>query len=153
LIGFCFVLGVGNLLLNYLPKSKRKQGFLKRHSLGCIAIFLLLIGVVSAVVTFYSYQNGDKTVQVQVLEKTENLVKCNNRYCVEYGVDTTDGQKRYAFGLSKETWDKMETGACYRFTYYPLKPLLAEYLQAESQSPSQYETTGYITLIQRSVCQ
>ena len=151
-IGFCFILGFGNLVLNYLPKKKRRGGFIMRHSLGCVAVLLLVFGVASSVVTFNTYQNGDKTVQVQVTEKTETLVKCNESYCTEYGVDTTDGTKQYAFGLEKTTWDQMETGACYQFTYYPLKPLLAEYLQDENQQPSLYETTGYITLIAHIAC-
>lgn len=152
LIGFCLVLGVGNLLLNYLPKRKRREGFFKRRSPGCIAVLLLMIGGVTAVVTFNAYQYGDKTVRVQALEKTERVVKCNETYCAEYAVETTDGEKYYVFGLSKNTWDKIESGTCYRFTYYPLKPLLAEYLQEENQAQSLYETTGYITLIERAGC-
>lgn len=151
-IGFCFVLGVGSLALNYLPKKRRKEGFIKRHSLGCVAVLVLFFGFVSGIVAFNTYLNGGKTVPVQVLEKTETLVKCNETYCTEYGVDTTDGTTRYVFGLEKRIWDLMETNACYRFTYYPLKPLLAEYLQGDGQQKSLYEATGYITLIEKIGC-
>lgn len=151
-IGFCFVLGGGNLVLNYLPKKRRKEGFIKRHSLGCVAILLLFFGFISGIVTLNTYVKGDKTVLAQVLEKTETLVKCNETYCTEYGVDTTDGTTRYAFGLEKHTWDLMETNTCYRITYYPLKPLLAEYLQDDGQQISLYKTTGYITLIEKIGC-
>lgn len=82
-IGFCFVLGGGNLMLNYLPKKRRKEGFIKRHSLGCVAILLLFFGFISGIVTLNTYVKGDKTVLAQVLEKTETLVKCNATYCTE----------------------------------------------------------------------
>lgn len=151
-IGFCFILGIGNLLLNYLPRRRRREGFFKRHALGCLAVFILMIGVVIAVATFNTYQNGDKTIGVKALEKHERVVKCNKSYCREYTVETTDGEKYYVFGLSKTTWERIEVGSCYRFTYYPLKPLLADYLQEENERPSLYETTGDITRIERTGC-
>ena len=49
--------------------------------------------------------------------------------------------------------DKMELEACYQFTYYPLKPLLADYLQQEDQSQNLYETTGDIILIEKVNCE
>jgi hypothetical protein len=151
-IGFCFVLGVGNLLLNYIPRKKRRTGFFGRHAPGCLAVFILMIGIVIAIATFNSYQNGDKTVDVKAMEKHERVVKCNEIYCREYTVETTDGEKYYVFGLSKETWEMIEVDSCYRFTYYPLKPLLADYLKEENEYPSLYEATGYITLIEKSGC-
>lgn len=152
MIGLFFVLGFGGLLLNYLPRRTRRESFLKRHSFGCVSVLLLIFGVATSAATFNTYQNGDKTISVRVIEKMERVVKCNESYCTEYVVETTDGEKFYVFGLSKDTWNKMEAEACYRFTYYPLKPLLADYLKEENEHPSLYETTGYITLIGRIGC-
>ena len=110
-IGFFFFLGLGGLLLNYLPKRKRKEKFLKRHSLGCLSILILFFGVTTAIATYNTFTGGDKTVQVQVLEKEEVTRKCNKSYCTYYEVETTDGEKLYRFGLEKDTWDKMEVDA------------------------------------------
>jgi hypothetical protein len=151
-IGFFFFLGLGGLLLNYLPKRKRKEKFLKRHSLGCLSILILFFGVTTTIATYNTFTGGDKTVHVQVLEKEEVTRKCNKSYCTYYEVEATDGAKLYLFGLEKDTWEKMEVEACYQFTYYPLKPLLADYLQEDSQYPSLYEPTGYITLIGKVEC-
>ncbi|HAX71417.1 MAG TPA: hypothetical protein PK152_17720 [Anaerolineales bacterium] len=148
-IGIFFILGLGNLLLVLLtrkPRRKRKAGDVAMVVLG---VFLLFVGALMTVVTFNSYRNGDKTVQVRALEKREVTVKCGRYYCTEYDLETTDGVKRYVFGLEKDTWGKMQVDACYQFTYYPLKPLLAGFLQ---QEPSMYETTGYITLIRNTGC-
>ena len=152
LIGFLFILGLGNLLLLFLTRNPRKKRKVGDMVLGLISGLLLLFGVLSAIVTFNTYQNGDKTVRVQAVEKRENTVKCGDFYCTEYGVETTDGDKFYVFGLEKDTWDKVEVESCYRFTYYPFKPLLADYVQPESQYPNMYETTGYITLIEKIGC-
>lgn len=151
-IGFFFFLGLGGLLLNYLPKRKRKEKFLKRHSLGCLSILILFFGVTTTIATYNTFTGGDKTVHVQVLEKEEVTRKCNKSYCTYYEVETTDGEKLYRFGLEKDTWDKMEVDACYQFTYYPLKPLLADYLQEDNQYPSLYEPTGYISRIEKVGC-
>ncbi|MBN8656674.1 MAG: hypothetical protein J0M11_13140 [Anaerolineae bacterium] len=151
-IGFFFFLGLGGLLLNYLPKRKRKEKFIKRHSLGCLSILILFFGVTTTIATYNTFTGGDKTVHVQVLEKEEVTRKCNKSYCTYYVVEATDGAKLYLFGLEKDTWEKMEVEACYQFTYYPLKPLLADYLQEDSQYPSLYEATGYITLIGKVEC-
>lgn len=151
-IGIFFILGFGNLLLVFLTRKARKKRQVGNYVTVIISIFVILIGVASTVVTFNTYINGDKTVLVQALEKREVTVKCGKYYCTEYNVETTDGEKFYVFGLSKETWNEIEVEACYQFTYYPLKPLLADYLQQENPYPTLYETTGYITLIEKVRC-
>lgn len=152
LIGFLFILGFGNLSILFLTHSRRKKRKIGDYVMGFISILLIFFGALSTIVTFNTYQNGDKTVQVKALEKRETTVKCNKYYCTEYSVETTDGVKRYVFGLEKDIWNKMEIGACYQFTYYPLKPLLADYVRQGNQYPSLYETTGYITLIAQVRC-
>lgn len=152
LIGFFFVLGFGNLLLLFLTRNRRKKRKIGDYVMGFISVLLIFFGVLSAIVTFNTYQNGDKTVQVQALEKRETTVKCNKYYCTEYSVETTDGEMFYVFGMEKDTWNKIEVNACYQFTYYPLKPLLADYLQQGNQYPNLYETTGDITLIAQVRC-
>lgn len=152
-IGFLFFLGVGNLILLWVVPSPRKKRRTATFIQGFISIFLIFVGVAMSIATLNTYQNGDKTIQVKATEKQENTVKCGESYCTEYGVETTDGEKLYVFGLEKDTWDKMEVEACYQFTYYPLKPLLADYLQQENQSQNLYETTGYITLVEKVDCE
>lgn len=152
-IGFLFLLGAGNLMLLWVVPSPRKNRRVANFIQGFISVFLILVALAISIATFNTYQNGDKTIQVKATEKQENTVKCGESYCTEYGVETTDGEKLYVFGLEKDTWDKMEVNACYWFTYYPLKPLLADYLGQENQPQSLYETTGDITLIEKVSCE
>lgn len=151
-IGIFFLIGFGNLLLVFLTRKPRKKRQVGNYVMVILSIFLILVGALMTVVTFNTYVSGDKTVLVQALEKREVTVKCGKYYCTEYNVETTDGEKFYVFGLSNETWDEMEVEACYQFTYYPLKPLLADFLQQVDPQPSLYETTGYITLIEKIRC-
>lgn len=147
-IAIFFVLGLGNLVLLLLtrkPRRKRKAGDIV---FAVISLFLMFIAVLMSVVTFNTYQNGDETVNVRALEKRETTVKCGEFYCAEYSVETSNGEKFYVFGLEKNVWEKVEVNACYQFTYYPLKPLLVDYLQQSTN----YETTGYITLIEKTGC-
>jgi len=146
-----FILGFGNLLLLLLPRRRKKRK-IGDYVVGFISILIIFFGVLLSISTFNSYQNGDKTVQVTALEKRETTVKCNKYYCTEYNVETTDGEKFYVFGLEKDIWEKVEVNSCYQFTYYPIKPLLADYLQQENPYPNLYETTGYITLIEKTGC-
>ncbi len=101
---------------------------------------------------YRQYQGGDKTTLVQVMEKNEVTTWCRNRFCTDHVVDTSDGQKNYVFDLKKDIWTAIEVDSCYRFTYYPIKPLLAEYLEGGDTNPSQYETTGEITQIEKVNC-
>jgi len=151
-IAIFFILGFGNLLLLLLTRSRRKKRKLGDYVLGFISILIIFFGVLLSISTFNSYQNGDKTVRVTALEKRETTVKCNKYYCTEYSVETTDGGKFYVFGLEKDIWEKVEVNSCYQFTYYPIKPLLADYLQQENPYPNVYESTGYITLIEKVDC-
>ena len=151
-IAIFFILGFGNLLLLLLTRSRRKKRKIGDYVLGFISILIIFFGVLLSISTFNSYQNGDKTVRVTALEKRETTVKCNKYYCTEYSVETTDGGKFYVFGLEKDIWEKVEVNSCYQFTYYPIKPLLADYLQQENPYPNVYETTGYITLIEKAGC-
>ncbi|MCQ3939159.1 MAG: hypothetical protein DPW18_19250 [Chloroflexi bacterium] len=152
LIGFLFALGLGNALpLLLAPKRRRKRQIGGCVQIG-IGVLLLLFGAASAVVTLDTYRNGEKVVQVKVVEKRETTVKCGKYYCTEYGVETTDGEKSFVFSLEKDVWENIQTEACYQFAYYPLQPLLADYLQQGNQRPNFYETTGYITSIGKIGC-
>lgn len=152
LISIFFILGFGNLFLLYLTRKPRKKRSVGNYVTIILSILLIVFGVATTIATFNTYQNGDKTVRVQALEKREVVTKCNKYYCTEYNVETTDGEKFYVFGLTKGTWDEIRIEACYQFTYYPLKPLLADYLQEESDYPNLYEMTGYITRIEQIGC-
>lgn len=151
-IAVFFILGFGNLLILFLTRSRRKRRKMGNYVLGFLSVLIIFFGVLTSIATFNTYQSGDKTVRVQAMEKREITTKCNKYYCTEYSVETTDGEKFYVFGLEKDTWGKIEVNSCYQFTYYPLKPLLADYLQEENAYPSLYETTGYITLIGQVNC-
>ncbi|WKZ36050.1 MAG: hypothetical protein QY332_20790 [Anaerolineales bacterium] len=149
MIVFSVLLGLVTLVPSFFA---RREQPIKRIATGCIGFILLLVGVGVSVSAYNTYHNGDKTVLVQALEKNEITTKCNKSYCTDYVVETSDGERNYVFGLSKETWDRIEINACYQFTYFPLKPLLGEYLQEESEYPSLYEPTGDIRLIERVHC-
>ncbi len=131
----------------------RRDKMLMRVGQGCVSFFLLLVGVVSAIVTFNTYQGGKNTVLVIVEEK--NIVKRNcdrSTPCIDYVLDTTDGKKIYVFGVNEDTYDLIEVSACYKFTYYPAKSLLGEYLQTDNAYEDLYETTGNLSLIEKASC-
>lgn len=151
-IGIFFLIGFGNMLILFLTRKPHKKWRAGDYVLAVLSVFLVLVGAAMALATYNTYQNGDVTVQVEALEKREATVKCGKYYCTEYSVETTDGGKLYVFGLEKDTWEKMEVSSCYQFTYYPLKPLLADYLKQEDAYPDLYELTGYITRIELVDC-
>jgi len=135
-----------------IASNKRRSQRVTRFLAGCSSLILFLACGGIAISTYNSFQNGDKTVQVRLEEKNEVTEKCNNTYCTSYVLDTTDGSKYYVFGVGKDVWDVMEVNACYQFTYYPVKPLLAGYLQEENAYPDLYEPTGEIARIEKISC-
>jgi len=150
LIVFLFVLGLAGA---FSAIFSRRERALMRIGTGCASIILLLAFVGSTIATFLTWQNGDKTVLVQTLEKNEVTSNCNGRQCTSYVAETSDGRKHYVFDLDKDVWDKIEVNACYQFTYYPAKSLFGDYLKQESDYPDLYETTGAITQIDKVNCQ
>jgi hypothetical protein len=130
----------------------RKERTLMRFGTGCAGIILLLAGVGSTVATFLTYQNGDKTVLVQVHEKNVVTSNCNDTQCTDYVAETGDGQKLYDFSLGKDAWGKVEVNTCYQFTYYPAQSLFGRYLQQNNGQSNLYETTGSITRIEKATC-
>jgi len=148
---FLLVLGLGSAFSAIAP-SRRPGNIFSRIATGGAALILMLAGGVMVITTFNSYQNGDKTVQVKVSEKNEVTRSCNDTYCTDYMLDTSDGSKSYAFGVKKNIWDVIEVNGCYQFTYYPAKPLLGDYFQSQNNYPNAYETTGEITKIEKVNC-
>ena len=149
LIVFLFGLGLFGALWAIFG---RKERAFMRFGMGCAGIILLLAGIGSTIATFLTYQNGDKTVLVQIQEKNEVTRNCNDTQCTDYVLETSDGEKYYVFGVEKDLWNKIEVSACYQFTYYPAKSLFGEYLQEENDYPDLYETTGSITRIEKFNC-
>jgi len=151
LLVFLFLLGGFGLLSAIF--SRRQKTAMRVAKGGASIIILLLAGVGSAIATFNTYQGGQETVLVKVEEK--NIVKRNcdrSTPCIDYVLDTTNGQKYYIFGVNEDTYNSIEVSSCYNFTYYPAKPLLEGYLQEQSEYENLYETTGNISLIERAVC-
>lgn len=130
----------------------RKDSIWKKLGNILLGLFILLSGLLLMYGSYREYQGGDKTILVQVMEKNAVRDWCGKFFCTDYVVDTSDGLKNYAFDLKKDTWSAMEVSSCYRFTYYPIKPLLAEYLEGGDTNPSMYETTGEITQIEKVNC-
>lgn len=152
-IGFFFALGFGNLLLAFLTRRrKRRRG--SDYVMGCLSIFLIVVGIAVSIATYNSFQNGDETVRVKVDEK--NIVKRNcksiTRVCTDYVVEATDGHKYYDFALHESVWENIEINACYNLTYYPPKPLLGDYLQQDNEYADLYEAVANIVLIQKANC-
>jgi len=153
IIGLVIIFFVGLLAaFAAIASNKRRGQRYTRFMAGCSSLILFLAFGGIAVSTYNSFQNGDKTVQVRLEEKNEVTQKCNNTYCTSYVLDTTDGKKHYVFGVEKDIWDVMEVDACYQFTYYPVKPLLADYLREENAYADLYEPTGEITRIEKISC-
>jgi len=148
-IALLLVLGFG---LPAFSIFNRKDSVWKKIGNTLLGLFLLLVGLLMMYTSYRQYQGGDKTALVQVQEKNEVTTWCRNRFCTDYVVDTSDGQRSYVFDLKKSIWNMVEVNSCYRFTYYPIKPLLAEYLEGGDVNPSLYETTGDITQIEKVKC-
>ncbi|MBE0671847.1 MAG: TrbC/VirB2 family protein [Anaerolineales bacterium] len=144
-----FILGLG---LPILAIFNRKDSIWKKLGNILLGLFILLSGFLLMYGSYRQYQGGDKTTLVQVLEKNEVRNWCKNHFCTDYVIETSDSQKRYVFDLKKDVWNEIELASCYRFTYYPIKPLLAEYLKDGDTSPDLYETTGDITRIEKVNC-
>jgi hypothetical protein len=143
------VLGLG---LPVVSIFNRKHSIWKKFGNILLGLFLVLIGLLLMYTSYRQYQGGDKTSLVQVFEKKEVTRWCRFRNCTDYVIDTSDGHKNYAFYLKKDIWSAIEVNSCYRFTYYPIKPIFAEYLEGGDTNPSLYETTGDITQIEKVNC-
>ncbi len=143
------VLGLGFPVFSIF---NRKDSIWKKLGNILLGLFLVLIGILLMYGSYRQYQGGDKTTLVKVLEKNEVTTWCRNRFCTDYVLDTSDGQENYVFDLKKDIWKEIEVNSCYRFTYYPIKPIFAEYLEGGDTNPSQYETTGTTTQIEKVNC-
>ncbi|MFN8383768.1 MAG: hypothetical protein U0V02_17655 [Anaerolineales bacterium] len=143
------ILGLG---LPVFAIFNRKDSIWKKLGNILLGLFILLAGLTLMYGTYRQYQGGDKTILVQVLEKNAERDWCGKFFCTDYIADTSDGQRNYVFYLKKDVWNLIEVNSCYRFTYYPVKPLLAEYLDGGDTNPSLYETTGEITQIEKVNC-
>jgi hypothetical protein len=130
----------------------RRDSVWKKLGNILLGLFILLSGFLLLYGSYRQYQGGDKTTFVQVMEKNEVRDWCGKRFCTDYVIDTSDGQRNYVFDLKKDVWNQVEVNSCYRFTYYPIKPLLAEYLEGGDTNLSLYETTGEITKIEKVNC-
>ncbi len=130
----------------------RKDSIWKKLGNILLGLFVLLSGFLLMYGSNRQYQGGDETTLVQVLEKNEVRDWCGKRFCTDYVVDTSDGQENYVFNLKKDVWNQVEVNSCYRFTYYPVKPILAEYMPGGDTDPGLYETTGTTTQIEKVNC-
>ncbi len=148
-VALLLVLGLG---LPVLTIFNRKDSFWKKLGNILLGLFVSLAGFLLMYGAYRQYQGGDKTTLVQVLEKNEVTTWCNKRLCTDYAVETSNGQRNYVFDLKEDVWSKVEVNSCYQFTYYPIKPIFAEYLKDGYTYPSLYETTGEITQIEKVNC-
>jgi len=148
-VALLLVLGLGLILLTLF---NRKDSVWKKLGNIFLGLFIFLCGFLLMFGAYRQYQGGDKITLVQVLGKKEVTTWCNKRFCTDYVVDTSDDQRNYVFDLKKDVWKEIEVNSCYRFTYYPIKPIFAEYLEGGDTNPSLYETTGDITQIEKVNC-
>ena len=144
-----FLLGLGTPILTLF---NRKESVFKKIATVFLGLIILSTGVLIMLGSYRQYQGGDKTILVQVLEKRESTGWCNRRLCTDYTAETSDGEKRYIFNLKEKVWNEIEVHSCYKFTYYPFRPLFSGLAQGEYQYPSLYEPTGEITSIQKVDC-
>ncbi len=80
----------------------RKDSIWKKLGNILLGLFVLLSGFLLMYGANRQYQGGDKTTLVQVLEKNEVRDWCGKRFCTDYVLDTSDGQKNYVFDLMKK---------------------------------------------------
>lgn len=139
-----FLLGLGTPLLTIF---NRRESIFKKIITLFLGAVIAFTGWVIMTGTYRQYQAGTKTILVQVEEKRESTGWCNRQLCTEYSAETTDGQKRYVFGLKKKIWAEIEVNSCYQF-YYPTQVKM----QGDSQYLSLYEMTGEITRIEKVNC-
>ncbi len=140
-----FLLGLGTPLLTTF---NRRESIFKKIITFFLGAVIVFTGWVIMTGAYRQYQAGTKTILVQVEEKRESTGWCNRQLCTEYSAETTDGQKRYVFGLKKKIWVEIEVNSCYQFTYYPTQVKM----QGDSQYPSLYEMTGEIAQIEKVNC-
>jgi hypothetical protein len=149
-IGFLLLLGVVG---TFWAIFNRKEKPIARGAMGCASIFLLLAGAGMVVVMMMQWQGGAKSAIVRVEEKKVVESNCNDGgTCTSYLLETVAGMKYYDFTVPKKAFDKVETDACYQFTYYPAQSLLGEYLEEQDYSDS-YEAASTITRIEKVNCQ
>jgi hypothetical protein len=148
-IGLLFLLGVVGI---FWAIFNRKERPITRGVMGCAAVFLLLVGAGSVAAMLMQWQSGSRSASVRVEEKKVVESNCNNGgTCTSYLLETVAGTKYYDFTVPQKAFDKVDVEACYKFTYYPSKSLLGEYLQEQDISEF-YESASTITRIETVNC-
>ncbi|KXK11662.1 MAG: hypothetical protein UZ14_CFX002002704 [Chloroflexi bacterium OLB14] len=157
-IGFLFVVGGGGIALAVFRTKSRKnktQENIERIGLGCASVVLLLAGALTSFVSANTFLTGDEMVTVmvddkQIVESNCGTKKNRFRTCTSYVVETYSDQNYIDFTVTQKTWEQIEPGSCYQFTYYPPQSLLGDYLQ-ETTTDS-YESASNITRIEQVSC-
>ena len=151
MIGFFVILGMSGLGMGIL---RRREKTFARVAMGCAGIFLCVVGVAIAFVSYRSITGDAKTITTHLNDKQiahDNCGDNSSRTCERYILETQAGAKFYDLNVNKATYEKAEIDACYAVTYYPGKGLFGP-----SEYRDSYETVSNITrieLVEASACQ
>jgi len=132
---------------------KRKEKAFSRIATGCASVFLLIIAVGLAIAIYLQWQDGVKSVSVQIDEKKLVKTSCNKgrSTCTSYLLETNDGEKLYDFTVSEEAFNAVDENACYAITYYPSRSLYSRFLGRDEYTDS-YEKGSTLTQIVVADC-
>jgi len=122
---------------------RTKQSTISRIVLALAGVVLLLAGGLTAFLVYREITGDAKTVTVLVEDKQIVESNCNDGdTCISYLVETSATPKFYDFTVPEDAYEQIQVRACYEFTYYPQRGLLAPAYDTEF-----YEAASTITRI------
>ena len=145
LILFCFLLGATGVLMGIF---RRKEKVFTRLARAGAGVFLFLVGIVLAFVTYRSLTAGVETFPAHLGDKQVAHDNCGDaETCDRYILEMQAGSKFYDLEVTKDTYERAQVNSCYSVTYYPSKSLLGEPSYGDS-----YELVSNITRISTMAC-
>jgi len=123
-IAFILVIAVFGLGSAFLNRNQRRGS---RVGIGIAGGFLLVVGCVFAVLTFFTIMNGHKTVNVLLNSKTiAHDNNGNGQTTTRFVLETNRGNDLYDFNVPQNAYDKANVNTCYQITYFPRTALFSD---------------------------
>jgi hypothetical protein len=143
-VGLMVVMGVGGLVFAVF---KRKEKKIVRVGMGCLGLFLCVMGALGIGYTALTIMTGAQTATVLLNDKFEARDNCNEgRTCIRYVLETTSGPKSIDFTVEKRAFEAVQIGGCYEMTYYPSQGLRNLF---PSEGNGMYLSISYVTGIKQ----
>lgn len=150
LVTVAILLGIGIAGLGYAVLNQG-VGRLGRLAAGFAGGFLVIVGLIYAGLTLFSYLRGGQTVSVLLYDKQVAQDNCNNGdTCTRYVLETSANNVYYDFNVPPDVYDAAQTDDCYQITYYGSQSPFN--VAQDSQSYHQIDAVTRIQLADPSVC-